>query len=56
MKVLICFFSINITLKILNIPTNFLYYNSCILLALFLFFKFFYTFHFKSYILTRTKI
>jgi hypothetical protein len=36
-KVLICFFSKDITLKILNIPTNFLYYNSYILLA-FLFF------------------
>jgi hypothetical protein len=36
------FFSIDVRLKILNIPTNFLYYNSCNLLAFLFFFYFLY--------------
>jgi hypothetical protein len=42
----------DITLTILNILANFLYYNPCIVLAIF----FLNTFHFKSYILMGTKI
>jgi hypothetical protein len=40
-KVLIYIFSIDNTLKILNIPTNFLYYNSCVLLAFYFIFLYF---------------